>query len=254
MEKSQEEYRKFFGIEDNFLIQMEMDEEKNEGFIVYIDKEDDINWNDTRKKYFDDEEKARFNLCLAKLNLASLEPCTNISHDDLMAFRMKLAVGFALALVKGFDDVQKVIDESLVFLKARNREFSRTIFVSWSLPIVLACIVLWIINIEFVNWHSDVTTCCLLGIIGSYVSIWQRFGNDLMTGLSSSALHKWETVSRLAIGGIFAIVALFAFKCGLVLSNIANVNTFYVYGMIGFVAGFSERFVPMMVEEFEKSK
>lgn len=250
MEKSQEEYRKFFGIEDKFLIQMEMDEEKKEGFVVYIDQEDDINWNDTRKSYFNEEEKARFNLCMARLNLASLEPCTNVTHDDLMTFRTKLAVGFVLALVKGFDDVQRVIDESIVFLKARNREFSRTIFLKWSLPILIGVVALWIINMEWVSWHIFATTSFSFGVVGSFFSIWQRFGKNKMTGLSSEKLHIYETVSRLVIGGTSAIVAMFAWKCGLLMSGY-QLAGFYAYGVIGFAAGFSERLIPIMVERIE---
>lgn len=40
----QERYRAFFKIEDSYLIQYKIDETKQEGFIVFLDKDNDVDW------------------------------------------------------------------------------------------------------------------------------------------------------------------------------------------------------------------
>ena len=107
----QERYRAFFKIEDRYLIQYRIDETKQEGFIVFLDEEYDIDWVDTRTDYFSDEEENVKQQWIAKLDAVHMEPCSNISEEDRLTFKKKLAIGYELVMVKCFGDVQAVIEE-----------------------------------------------------------------------------------------------------------------------------------------------
>ena len=250
----QERYRAFFKIEDRYLIQYRIDETKQEGFIVFLDEEYDIDWVDTRTDYFSDEEENVKQQWIAKLDAVHMEPCSNISEEDRLTFKKKLAIGYELVMVKCFGDVQAVIEECYRFVKSRNREVSRSLFLVASAPMAIIAIAVIILDIDVIKWHQAWVTGFCTGILGAFVSIWTRYGKKSMTGLSSRWLHIAEALCRLLVGAIFALVAIFAVKCGLLLSNIDVSLMIYTSALIGFVAGFSERFVPSLVEKIAKDE
>lgn len=250
----QERYRAFFKIEDRYLIQYRIDETKQEGFIVFLDEEYDIDWVDTRTDYFSDEEEKVKQQWIAKLDAVHMEPCSNISEEDRLTFKKKLAIGYELVMVKCFGDVQAVIEECYRFVKSRNREVSRSLFLLASAPMAIIAIAVIILDIDVIKWHQAWVTGFCTGILGAFVSTWTRYGKKSMTGLSSRWLHIAEALCRLLVGAIFALVAIFAVKCGLLLSNIDVSLMIYTSALIGFVAGFSERFVPSLVEKIAKDE
>lgn len=246
-DSNQKEYREFFGIVDSYLIQYNIDDD--EGWIVFIDGDNDIDWVDTRKSYFTDAEKAERAGWLAKLDSVHHEPCSNISRRDKLTFKKKLATAYELLMVKRFQDIQPIIDDCRRFVKARNREASRSLFLMVSLPIAILSIIGWIIDADFFQWHLPWVAGCVMGLLGAFVSIWTRFGKVEKTGLSSKWLHILETVCRLFIGVIFAIVAICAIRSGILLKDINPDILPMAYGLVGFAAGFSERMVPSMIEK-----
>mgnify|MGYP007093436052 FL=1 len=93
-----------------------------------------------------------------------------------------LGAGYESALYGNFDSVQSWIDQALLFLKARNKEQSRFLILLVSTFIV----VMSLIAGYFCDVFSDEQIVGLeLGVLGSYVSIWSRFGKMNMTGLAS---------------------------------------------------------------------
>lgn len=250
----QERYRAFFEIEDSYLIQYKIDETKQEGFIVFLDKDHDVDWVDTRTNFFTENEEKLKQQWLAKLDAVHMEPCTNISLEDRLTFKKKLAIGYELVMVKCFDDIQPVIDECYKFVKSRNKDVSRSLFIMTSAPIAIIAIAVMAYNIDVAKWHPAWVTGFCTGILGAFVSIWTRYGKTAMTGLSSKWLHYAEAACRLLVGAIFALVAIQAVKCGLLLSSIDASLLIYTCALIGFVAGFSERFVPSLVEKIAKDE
>lgn len=250
----QERYRAFFSIVDKYLIQYKIDEGKNEGYIVFIDDICDIDWVDSRTDFYSEEEEKQKQQWIAKLDAVHMEPCSNISDEDKLTFKKKLAIGYELVMVKCFDQVQAVIDECYQFVKSRNREVSRTLFLMTSAPVAIIAIAIMAVNIDWVKWHPVWVTGFCTGVLGAFVSIWTRYGKKSMTGLSSKWLHCAEALCRLLVGAIFALVAIFAVKCGLLLSNVDISLMIYTSALVGFVAGFSERFVPSLVEKIAKNE
>lgn len=250
-------YRKFFNITDDFLIEYSIEqeegEEKETGYIVYIDPENDIDWKDTRtKKDWKPEEKALWSQCLSRLSDAHAEPTGHLSFETIRTFKLKLGSGYVLAMNRCFAEVDKVIEDSLSFLRHRNAEKSRQLFLIYSTVCIAIVLGLWIWNRDVRVVDEDWALTLLFGTLGSYFSIWTRYGKLVMTGLSTKVLHFLETLTRLIIGAISASVLILAVKCGIILPNMAETAPLWFIGLTGFAAGFSERIIPSLMEAFSK--
>ena len=90
------------------------------------------------------------------------------------------------------------------------------------------------------NWNTELDT----------LSIWSRFGKMNMTGLASKDIHYLEAFARLFCGEIFAFVAILFIDTGLVLKDITVSNPWAYHCIVGFIAGFNERFVPSIIGSF----
>lgn len=250
-------YREFFNIIDDYLIEYSIEREAGEetdtGYIVYIDPENDIDWKDTRaKKGWKPEEKAAWSQCLSRLSDAHAEPVGHLSFETIRTFKLKLGAGYVLAMNRCFSEVDKVIADSLSFLRHRNAEKSRQLFLLYSTVCIAAILGLWIWNREVKTVDEEWTLTLLFGTLGSYFSIWTRYGKLVMTGLSTKTLHFLETLTRLIIGAISASVLILAVKCGIILPKMAETAPLWFFGLTGFAAGFSERIIPSLMEVFAK--
>lgn len=250
-------YRKFFNIIDDYLIEysieLEEGEDKETGYIVYIDSENDIDWKDTRaKKNWKPEENAAWSQSLSKLGDAHAEPTGHLSFETIRTFKLKLGAGYVLAMNRCFGEVDKVITDSLRFLRQRNAEKSRQLFLTYSTLCIAVVLGLWIWNRDRNLVSEEWALTLLFGTLGAYFSIWTRYGKLVMTGLSTRTLHFLETLTRLIIGGISASVLILAVKCGVILPKMAETAPLWFYGLTGFAAGFSERIIPSLMEAFSK--
>lgn len=257
VDPDREMYRKFFNIIDDYLIEysiiQETDENKETGYIVYIDPDNDIDWKDTRaKKDWTPDDNARWAQSIAKLSDAHAEPTGHLSFNTIRAFKLKLGAGYVLAMNRCFDEVDNVVKDSIRFLRQRNSEKSRQLFLIYSTICILAILGLWLWNIDLKVVKEDWALTLLFGTLGSYFSIWTRYGKLTMTGLSTKALHFLETLTRMIIGAISASVVLLAVKCGLILPKLAETAPLWFFGLTGFAAGFSERLIDSLMEVFTK--
>lgn len=257
VDPDREIYRKFFNIIDDYLIEYSIEQEEGEeeetGYIVYIDPENDIDWKDTRaKKDWKPEENAAWSQCLSKLNNAHAEPTGHLSFETIRTFKLKLGAGYVLTMNRCFAEVEKVIADSLSFLRHRNSEKSRQLFLIYSTVCIAIILGLWIWNRDVNVVDKEWALTLLFGTLGSYFSIWTRYGKLVMTGLSTKTLHFLETLTRLIIGAISASVLILAVKCGLILPKMAEAAPLWFFGLTGFAAGFSERIIPSLMEAFSK--
>ena len=236
-----------------YCIEQEEGEEKETGYIVYIDPENDIDWKDTRtKKDWTPDEKKKWAQSIAKLNDAHAEPTGHLSFETIRAFKLKIGAGYVLAMNRSFDEIDKVITEALRFLRHRNAEKSRQLFLTYSTICVLIILGLWIWNTEVKVVYEDWALSLFFGTLGSYFSIWTRYGKLVMTGLSTKILHFLETLTRLIIGAISASVLILAVRCGIILPKMAETAPLWFFGLVGFAAGFSERMIPSLMEKLSK--
>jgi len=251
---NQREYRDFFNIKDKFLIHCHINDDKKTGYIVFIDYDNDLDYIDKREhKDWSDDENLKFSRYIAKLQIAEATPHLNLSEEQIMAFKRKLGGGYILALERNFDGIDNVIEDALTFLRQRNIETARTKILE-SAGVITALLV--VAGIALYLSENDNKWCygILFGVLGAYTSIWTRYGRMTMTGLATIWLHYLESVSRLFVGSVFGVVAMFAIKCGIILSDIGQDVEIYAYSLTSFAAGFSERFIPSLIEKIVNEK
>ena len=248
-DENQKEYREKFGITDKFLLNYEGDK-----FIVFIDGDNDIDWvENSGFEGFSDEERKQFYEAVSKLDRAQAYPCMLLKEDHVLSFKRLLGAGYVAAFHKSFDTIDKTIEEAKDYVRHRNMEKARQIYLEWAGIITLLAVV-FLILLHYVTaldaLSKDVTSCIVFGIAGAYFSIWMRYEDLLMKGFSTRTLLALEAISRLFIGAISAYVVYLAYQCQIVFNLLSNVESIYVCSFLGFLGGLCERFVPSLVESF----
>lgn len=251
LDANQEQYRKKFGIVDKYLIGMSFDPdaEKEDGYIVFIDFQNDIDYVDCRN--LDESTQKLQNKFIAKLQHAEATQCKHLPENQQLDFKRMLGVGYIHVLNENYDEVENLISEALTYLKRRNREYSRELFLKSGLPAALTASLMGLF-LYFQNNYDPWIFGILFGILGAFVSIWTRYGKVQFTGQAHSLLHILECYSRILIGSIFAVVAMVAIDCELILPDIASSERLYAFILASFIAAFSERFIPSIVERITK--
>ena len=252
---NQKKYREEFNIVDKYLIYYESKRDEahpNEYHrIVYIDAENDVDWQVDGENDLTAEMEERRQYAIAKLDMAHTLPVQNLSEKEIMAYKKLLGVGYNLALSNNFEDVDMAINEAKQYRTDRNKEKSRWLLLSAASLFLFIIVLLYIVLIHCAKEHPhfELFSGVVMGAVGAYVSIWSRYGKLDMTGLGSKALHYLEAISRMLIGAIFAFIIIMAQKSGIVFSEWANgEHAIHLYMVLGFFAGFSEQFVPSVLQ------
>lgn len=251
VDANQEAYRKRFGIVDKYLIdiQWEPDNVSDNGYIVFIDFQNDLDYIDCRE--LDETTRKEQNRWIAKLQHAEASQCKHLPEGQQMDFKRMLGVGYKHVLSGNFDDVSQVIDEAKVYLKKRNKEYSRELFLKSGFPAAILASIIGVVG-YYLNNRDPWLYGILFGILGAFVSIWTRYGKVQFTGQAHNLLHILECYSRILIGTIFGVVAMVAIQCQLILPQISDREKLYSFIIAAFIASFSERFIPSIVERITK--
>lgn len=254
MNNTQKEYREEFGgIVDQYLVSYSSErKEKPDGYhrIVYIDADNDIQWRVEKEDTLTEEDQKSRNQAMSKLRIAQSLPVQNLSHEEIINYKKILGMGYNAALIKDWAEVDAAIREAGKYRDDRNKERSRYILLTAATFYVLlfgiACAVVWYCCEQTDSGMMGM----MMGAVGAYVSIWTRYGKMDMTGLGTKSLHYLEAFSRILIGAIFAALATLMVKSGLVFSNFDNDVYNYLLPILGFCAGFSEKWIPSILERF----
>lgn len=251
VDANQEAYRHKFGIVDKYLIDIQWnpEESSDNGYIVFIDFQNDLDYIDCRE--LDEKTQSEQNHWIAKLQHAEASQCKHLPESQQMDFKRMLGVGYKHALCGNFDDIQQVIDEAKEYLKKRNKEYSRELFLKSGLPAAISGSIIGLIG-YFFDYRDPWIYGILFGILGAFVSIWTRYGKIQFTGQAHNLLHILECYSRILIGTIFAVIAMVAIQCQLILPQISDKEKLYSFIIASFIASFSERFIPSIVERITK--
>lgn len=253
LDDNQKSYREAFGIMDRYLLNYTIDS-NDKGFIIFIDRQYDIDWADKGFiSTWSDDEQATFYDAIGKLDAAQTYPCEILSKQKKLNFKRILGTAYVDVFHKNYNTIETSIKQAQDYVNERSMEKARTIF----LTVATACIFLFLIAFylqrnggTFLPWSINVSAAILFGTAGAYTSIWSRFSELKMKGLSTKFALVVESLSRLLVGCISAIVMIMAFKTDFVLSVLKDKEPIYVYSVIAFVAGFSERWLTSIVERF----
>lgn len=256
-DENQQKYREFFGIEDQYLIGYEMDTDEKDkkdssedsGYIVFIDFENDIDWiNKGYQGKWSDAEKTEFMDCVAKLANAEAVLLLNLSDEEELTFKRMLGAIYIMCFNRNFECVDQMIADAVSFVKRQNTEQSRKILLISAGIVAVLFIVIALIMVHFVGKTCSWFFSVVMGVLGSYVSIWSRYGKEIFTGQSSCVLLVMESTSRMLIGAIFAVVAILSIKSGFIFSSLEMGVWQYLLPLVCFLSGFNERFISSLME------
>lgn len=256
VDENQQEYRQYFGIVDKYLIQHSYDPTKTgndkSGYIIFIDYENDIDYIDLRNEQSQLDAEKEMNRYIAKLQLAEAVPTKHLPEAVQMEFKRSLGVGYIHALNSQFEDIPNIIAEAQGYLKQRGREYSRKLFLASGLPAVIIAL-----GVGLALYCLDYKNPWLYGIVfsvlGAFTSIWLRYGRVNNSGYGGNCLHHLECYARIIVGVVFSLIAMVAIRCKLIFPVLDGQEELFAFIIASFVAAFSERFIPSVLERFEKN-
>lgn len=284
----QAEYRKEFGnIVDQFLIAYysERDEKHPDGYhhIVYIGADDNLYWtsgggsneeeagnndpnsNKENSHYFNIVNNSRYLESTSRLRSLLYAPTPNLSRDDILTYRKMIGMGCKAALNGNWSEVESAIRMARNFRDERNKEFSRYTLMRAATKFLAILVVLYIVYLCIAPYAFDVKECLsfqtipyvsvitgiVMGAVGAYVSICTGYSKKNMSGLGEKKIYYFEAFTRMLIGAILALIVIFGLKGKLFLGNIPiDIGALYLFSIIGFCAGFSEKWVPSLLVQF----
>ncbi len=254
MNNTQKEYREEFGgIVDQYLVSYSSErKEKPDGYhrIVYIDADNDIQWRVEKEINLTEEDQKNRNKAMSKLRIAQSFPVQNLPHDEILNYKKMLGMGYNAALLKDWEEVDVAIREAEKYRDDRNKERSRFIVLTAATLYVMVFCIVGAFALHYLEKEAE-TVGMLMGAVGAYVSIWMRYGKMDMTGLGTKGLHRLEAFSRILIGVIFALVVVFMVHSKIIFGNIENAaDMTCLMAILGFCAGFSEKWIPSILERF----
>lgn len=220
---------------------------------IFIDRAIDLDW----LVHPNTDENA--NNELSKITAVASIPCKHLPKEEQIAFRQMLGAAVNCAIRGNADEADKQRLAAKDFIERRITERSRlwSLTFSFSLLVVVAVIVALRGGSPF-SPHLDQLNLggsMALGCLGAYVSIVYGSSRDKRDSSSGKWLHFIEVVSKFsvgALGGLLSGLVLASSFSPQVLHNVPlEPNAALVFG---FIAGFSEKFIPRIVSNYEPQK
>ena len=188
-DEDQKLYRDYFNITDMYLIQYSYDPDKKgddkDGYIIFIDYEYDLDYVDLRNN---DDKASEISRAIAKLQLAEAVPTKHLPKDIQLEFKRSLGIGYIHALNCQFEDIPKIIDNAQKYLKERNREFSRWLFLGSGFPAVIMAFLA-----GFFMYISDYFNPWFFGVVFWYIRCFRIHLGTLWQNQKLRIWRVWTT-------------------------------------------------------------
>lgn len=220
---------------------------------IFIDRAIDLDWlvHPNTDESVSDE--------LSKITAIASIPCKHLPEEEQIAFRQMLGAAVNCAIRGNVEEADKQRLAAKEFIERRITERSRLWSLTFALVMlaVLAAIIVLMGGSPF-SPHLDQLNFAgsmALGCVGAYVSIVYGSSRDKRDSSSGKWLHFIEVVSKFsvgALGGLLSGLLLASSISPQVLHNVPlEPNVALVFG---FIAGFSEKFIPRIVSSYEPQK
>lgn len=220
---------------------------------IFIDRAIDLDW------LVHPNTDEAVNSELSKLTAIASIPCKHLPKEEQIAFRQMLGAAVNCAIRGNAGEAEKQGAAAKEFIEKRITERSRlwSLNFAFSMLAVLAVIVALSGGSPF-SPHLDqinLAGSMALGCLGAYVSIVYGSSRDKRDSSSGKWLHFIEVVSKFsvgALGGLLSGLLLASSFSPQVLHNVPlEPNAALVFG---FIAGFSEKFIPRIVSSYDPKK
>lgn len=245
-------------------------DDKKLSYIVYIDSNKDLTANVINPDNLDADKSIKMEKNIALVRLTDTFPIKVLSDEEKICFRKILGFAYVSILEGAYDNVPLIRKSAIEYASCRNREQTRRTILSTASWITIITLLVSFVIYSFLpqckdclpNWgwlsyvykftSSKMLFAMFMGIIGSYISLWMRCRRLGVLSYGTKGAIQRETCCRMLVGAIFAIVAVLCVKSGLLFTGWATDPI--TMGIVGLVAGFSERLIPNLIEKIVKSE
>ncbi len=235
----------------------------SQGFIVFIDNENDLDWITTAE--YDEkghEKPEKHKEILNGVALQECKPTTHLSETSLLSFKRLLGESLARSLAHDYKKAAEILNHAESYLIDRGKELSRQWYLAragQTAALILSVgIILWTFRDISTNIFGAVffntCLCMVTGALGALMSIIFRMGKENLNCLSGKALHEIESSYRVIAGALSALLVSMLVRAELFLPVFSRIDQKEIALIaLGFVAGMSERFAPSILAKLEKS-
>ena len=220
-------------------------DKENKNFIVFIDQELKIDWI----AEFEIGTEIIKNISYAMTIEA--QPNDHLRKNHRLSFKRLIGEAVVAALKDSPDNSKSLSAKAQNFLSYRTTERSRQWSLEFATVMIAPFIIIALICISMYGQEDGYTFFLLLvfwGVIGAYLSIVRRVGQQKLDASSGRWIHFLEISSKIIAGGLFGTIIyiiLHTSLCPTIFSGFQN--DIYMVSLAGFISGFCERFVPDMI-------
>lgn len=226
-------------------------------FIVYVDKEGDVDW-ETTDEYQETLDANAVGLVSNRVASVDALPLGYLSTEARISLKRMLGEATARVLEHDGDAAHRMLDDAQAFALARIRERARGWYLvgaAVAAVAVAALVVPALALVEVVVPTSEETrqklvAGALAGAAGALVSMLLRSGSAPFNASAGKGVHYIDGVSRVLVGAFGGLLVPLAMLARLV---VPDVTSRAVIALFGVTAGFSERWVPSLIERVEVS-
>jgi len=232
-------------------------------YCVWLDEKLDV-WWDTEEcfesKMIELEGRAEWGEIMSRLTELEAFPISHLSEESRRGFKFQAGNGILLLFTEKFDHAKKMMISAETFYRIRTAEQAR----SWILYAGLlaamsftaaACVTGWIGKVTVMkpeNLFEEIMLGSLVGTWGAFVSLIARASVLGIDATAGKRLHFLETTCRIVTGFIAGGIAVSAVEAGIIAPAIIKAGASSIV-IVGFTAGFSERFLPSLIGRVDTS-
>lgn len=229
-------------------------------YIVYIDKQNNIDWETT--EVYDsnktDKDKIESEKALSHCLIAEHKPTGGLSDEAILSFKTIIGEAIVNCLETNYKGTFEILNLADEFRVDRVIEKSREWYLVFTTLITAALIiVVLLINAKNIPIWGELLPYINIGtwsIAGACLSIILRSGNLKNASYAGQRLHFIESGCRLIGGFITGQIVYLGIKSEILFSSlIGNSNSQYMICLLALLAGASERFAPSIITKIDES-
>lgn len=224
-------------------------------FIVFIDKENDLDWSWTTS-YNASINQSEFGAVSNRTAAMRALPLAYLGEQNHRSALIMMGEAMSRMLENNPTAAHAMLDHAQKFISARLREIARNWYltgaaVGTAAIMVLLAPLMWLLNKLFGlsgQAIQDLATGVLAGTVGGLLSIVLRSGAAKFNGSAGRKVHWLDGLIRVSVGSMGGALVVLAVRGGLILPSLSGTAGLALLGISG---GFSERWVPSLIEKVE---
>ena len=228
-------------------------EEESKEYFVIIDYDIDLDWSINNSK-----KSNLFESVIAKITIVKSIPHSTLNIEQKLVFMRLLGNALVAAINDQCDEAERLLEEARNYVIQRLSEYSKKwTLLTATILLLFIIIIKWILGKWFWNfiypcWWNGV----VWGISGAYLSIAYKAGKERKDAEAGPILHFINVMVKFVCAALLGVVGILMLNNGHILPKVINEIGMDNNGaqLIGFICGFSEKFIPSLLANLSKEK